>query len=368
MDTLTRSLNLLPERLERFARELAEVRSQVSELQRSSDGKADAQDVGRLKEQLTKLASTVVEKIEVAQTEHLNHFSSQLQALNSLAANKADGLEVERQGKELLRLTDASEGCFARFDELEARLQGFFAEGGHGGALAQAEEAFGSRIEALKEGLEDKVAEQHGKLRELSAKLLRQNEGAVLDQLNFQYRTLNTTLSQKVDWADMEHVRNQLNMLSHTVVGKAEASVAEHFRAQYRAMSAAAGRAARAAGAEATKDEDADCHSKGFPPLERPFAIGLDAISKQLQALGQSVEQKADRQRVDQLVEQFQLLADLLTPKLSPKPQPSKSRPARPQSARASRPSPMPYFGSRSTSFRGDGLAVKPPPSPRVGT
>jgi len=314
-----------------------------------------------LKEQLSKLTSTVVRKIEVAETEHFNHFNSQLQALNSAAANKADGDEVDRLGKELLRLTEASDDSYARLEELEARLQLLTSSGG-GGSLARTEEALGGRIEALKDGLEGKVAEQQSKLRELNTKLLAQSEGSVLDQLNFQYRTLNTTLSQKVDWADMEHVKNQLNMLSHSVVGKAEASVAEHFYPQYRVMCAAAGRAIRAAGAD-PKDEDLDTHTKGFPPLERPFVAGLDAVSRQLQALGQTVEQKADRQRVDQLVEQFQLLADLLAPKLSPKPQPPKSRPTRPQSARAIRPG---MTGSRCLPSRADG-AVKPPPPMRDG-
>mmetsp|Transcript_28809 Transcript_28809/g.72359 ORF Transcript_28809/g.72359 Transcript_28809/m.72359 type:complete len:363 (-) Transcript_28809:12-1100(-) len=361
MDVLTRSLNLLPERLERFAHELAEVRSQVSDLQRSSAEKANAQDVGRLKEQLSKLTSTVVKKIEVAETEHFNHFNSQFQALNAAAANKADGLEVERLGQELLRLVDASDKSFSRLEDLEARLQSL-ADSASSRAQLRLEEAL-VRIEAVKEGLEGKVAEQQGKLRELSTKLLAQSEGPVLDQLNFQYRTLSTTLSQKVDWADMEHVKNQLNMLSHSVVDKAEASVAEHFQAPYRAMCAAASRAARASGADPREEDAVECPAKGFPPLEKPFVAGLDAVSKQLKALGQAVELKADRQRVDQLVEQFQLLADLLAPKLSPKPQPPKNRPVRPQSARASRPS---MAGSRASSWRTD-CAAKPPVAAREG-
>lgn len=353
MDLLSRSLRLLPERLEQLSRGLAEVKAQLVELQRGA-GKADVTEVTKLKEQLGRVTSTMVKKIEVAETEHFNHFNSQLQALNAVAALKAESGEVARLDKELQRLSECSARMAGKLEEVEARHR----ELGPGkAALEGLEQGLARQLEALRsaqEGLEGKQAEQQQHFRELAAATAAEKLNcAVLEQLNSQYRTLSTGMSQKVDWADMEQMKHQVSVLSQTVAGKAESSLAELLAPQYRAMWAATRRLEAAAGGTevegAAQRLEHDASVKGVPPLDKPFAACVDQISQQLEALGRRVEQKAEKARLEQLFEQFQVLVDLLTPKLTPcKPQPKRPQSARPRCGGAPRPGPSSHSSSTS--------------------
>jgi len=241
------------------------------------------------------------------------------------------------------------------------------------------------RLESFKEDLDRLQAEQQRKLHELQAAINNRSDAVVLDHLNTQFRTLSTALSQKVDLAEVEQTKSQIKSLNTSLVAKAEAAVWEQLMPQCQSMCSAAQRLAdhsfggdRAAdGADSAEQVrsarawvglDSLSAAKGAPALDQPFAACVDHMLAHLKAIESLAGQKADRSRVDDLVEQIQVLSDLVASKVVHAPSKPQGGPRRPQSSRPKSPSP-PSSG-RPKSARGSrpqsaSRRTEPRPEPR---
>lgn len=310
--------------------ELPSIKAQLADLQVVTARRCDTQqEVGKLKEQLRKLTGTLVKKIEVAETERVTHLKSELQAMHQMISSGVSTERVERLEQKLNQELQRLAVLPGSLGQLQAR---FDILAGSQSKKGEDFEHLAKELQTLQDRSDSRIADLQGRFCELQGKLPAQDPTAVLDKLNAQCRTLSTSLAQKADWSEVEQLKHQFSTFGACVASKAESSIAEQLAKQCRAMNAAAATLGH-------KDQAAAdaMRGPGLPLLEQPFlacVASLRNLSGDVQALSQSLQAKADKGRVDQLIEQFQVLADLLAPKLTTRPT-RRAPPARPQSARA---------------------------------
>jgi hypothetical protein len=313
--------------------EIPALKAQVADLQLVTARRFDThQEVTKLKEQLKKLTLTFAKKIEVAEAERLAHLNTELQTLHNMVSTKADRgtLDTLESGviQELREHKTAHE-------KLEARLEILA-----GGQASRNEDIvhLTKDLHQMQERFDSRIQDIQSRLGTLTGKLTAQDPSTVLDQLNAQYRAMSTALSQKVDWAEVEQVKGQVNSLSTSIANKVEARISSQLLTQFRTMCAATSVLTKSEVSTAVTFPD----SGGIPPFEKPFVACIDrltVLSDDMKGVLQTVDTKADKVRVEQLIEQFQVLADLLTPRLNSKPKPR--TPQRPLSARAAGHRPL---------------------------
>lgn len=242
--------------------ELEEIRGHIQTLSRDLASQVDGSTLTSLSQRLEKLEQT--------------QMAEQLQSV--LEATLKPG--EERLEKMVAEATEETHKLVA---EAEARLQQ---------QLCQCREAMDASLGELREG---QSAQAEGPV-------------VVCEQLNLQYRSLSTILSQKAEWSEMEQLRIRIRALSGSVARHAEAREAD--------------------------TEQVALHVKALKNSAKVLAE-MPQVRKEVQELGAALASKADTVTVEGLVQQLAVMSDLVSQRLR---NPTRRQPHRSQ--------PPPFSGT----------------------
>jgi len=340
MDDLSRGLGLLPEKLAQLSRQMDQLTSQVAELRAESAQKAAGSDVERLRQQLSGLTAATTRGLET-EANRLNRLESKLrkatergagsprssspgpargyggggdgaeamtaaaavalrverlekhmQAMGEVVAQKAEQVEIIRMDEQVQSMTDVLVRAQRVVDLHDGQLQK---------ALEEAEARSKRRLQDLEEGAlhqlrlgQDRLGASVRELREVVASKV-EGESSVCEQLNAQHRSLSTSLSQKAEWSEVEQLRIQLRALSGNMTQQAEA--------------------------QATETENLNSRVQVLSTSVSTACNTQPGHNEELKDLSAALELKADKSRVEKLVQQLTTMSDIVATKLSARPQ-----------------------------------------------
>lgn len=307
MDELLRGVSLLGPQLNDLTRRLEELSAQVPEIKADLAKKADAADVEKLQLELRAVAEGQGKLVAKADFEDLG---AKVEALGAKAAEAAEGSQLEARVAAFDAQLQGLKASSAQASEsLAAQLRGLSASVGQKAGSADLA-SVGSRFKALEEAMAEKApaseaARLSAEVQSLSADMSRKPDVSLVEQLSEMCRTLTTTLGQKAEHTEVEVMKIKLHALNGTVTQKFDATSSdiEATTAQLQALAHAA--------ASATKTSDE-----------------LKDVRGQLHNLGNEIALKAENERVEGLLAQFQVLSDMLAPRMrtmaSPRPRSAK--------------------------------------------
>jgi hypothetical protein len=221
-------------------------------------------------------------------TLRVERLEKDFEAMAELVAQKAEKVEITHLDEQVRSMTDVLVRAQRVVDLQPDQLKTAFDE---------AEARSRRRLQDLEEGTlqqlrlaQDRLGDQMREMREvLSTKA--EGESTVCEHLNTQHRVLSTALSQKAEWSEVEQLRIQFGALRGNVAQQAEAQAAETESLTSKMQAAVA-----SAGAQ-------------------------QGVREELRTLSAALQMKAEQSRVETLVQQLTTLSDIVSTKLTSRPQ-----------------------------------------------
>lgn len=316
MDDLS-GLAFLPEQLGQLSKQMEAMKTQVAELRAADLRKATGAEVRELREELASLTASV-ERARQADAPRFERFEARLRALSSAARSKpstprspqpsegellrasvykletkfaealgqkADATAVSHLSEQVRTLGDSiasqRQAVTGSEEKITEKVEKAAREAQ---AAADANRCLAERLRVTQQSLESSLLQ----FREVQASQA-QGPVVVCEQLNTQYRSLTTSMSQKADWSEVEQLRVQLRALSGNVTLQVEAAKSH--------------------------TADAEQLSKLARVSDKAQAE-VDKLRGELKDLSASCAEKADAARVEDVVQQLSAMSDIVSQKL----------------------------------------------------
>eukprot|EP00933_Yihiella_yeosuensis_P037471 TRINITY_DN31418_c0_g1_i1.p1 TRINITY_DN31418_c0_g1~~TRINITY_DN31418_c0_g1_i1.p1 ORF type:complete len:343 (+),score=84.54 TRINITY_DN31418_c0_g1_i1:60-1031(+) len=319
MDELIRGLSLLGPKLEQMSVQIDILAAQVAEQKSALSEKADSEAVLTLRQELCSLTEAVSLKNR-QQEEEGEHFHAQLseqvrgiiETLRKRTESEAPrwqkledsvrkAVEDMAQKASMDALIDLQHQVSSATSTLESKV-------GDDAFASLTKDVQALRNESAKKAPSEELQRVLDELKELQTA---KADAALVDKLLSKDRTLTTALSEKAEFTELEQLKIQLHALNGSIAQRSESSSQdlEQINAKLEALSNSV---------------------KGLPAASEV----KEAVNRIKEHSG-ILDKKADAEKFDVLVQHFEMLSDIVAPKLRRGPA------ARPTSARGCRRSPL---------------------------
>eukprot|EP00930_Biecheleria_cincta_P079897 TRINITY_DN6790_c0_g2_i1.p1 TRINITY_DN6790_c0_g2~~TRINITY_DN6790_c0_g2_i1.p1 ORF type:complete len:356 (+),score=91.46 TRINITY_DN6790_c0_g2_i1:94-1068(+) len=311
MEEVLRGLSQLGPNLEQMAKQIERLDAQVAEHRSLLVQKADAAEMGTLRQQLGSLIQSLTtreKETESQQQQFSTRIAGQVEQLSKGLESKGNAAQLtelekkvaavvqELAGKaELVAVRHFEDRLFALSSQLSSKAESSALEP-LGAGLKELAGALGHKAEVPDlEKLESQVKELR----------LSKADAGLVDQMLSQDRTISASLAQKAEFTEVEQLKIQVHALSGAVTQRGESSMQEleAFNSKLQTLTSSVSR-----------------------------CVGSAELRECMKDICGAIEQKADVQKLESLVQSVEMLSDALAPKLR--------KPARPASARGRRPAP----------------------------
>lgn len=311
MEEVLRGLSQLGPKLEQMAQQIEQLDARVAEHQRLLVQKADGAEMGTVRQQLGSLIQSLTtreKESESQQQQFYAHIAGQVEQLAKGLESKGNAAQFtqleekvatvakELAGKaELVAVRHVEDKLFAMSSQISSKAENSALEP-LGGGLRELAGALSHKAEV------SNLEQLESQMKELR---LSKADAGLVDQMLSQDRTISASLAQKAEFTELEQLKIQVHALSGAISQKGDSSVQEleAVNAKLQTLTSSVSRCA-----------------------------GSAELRECMKDICAAVDQKADVQKLEHLVQSVEMLSDALAPKLR--------KPARPASARGRRPGP----------------------------